>query len=54
MAKKELADAGWIDRDGDGLVEDNQGTVFPPIDLLYTTNTPRYKWIALELRDQWS
>jgi oligopeptide transport system substrate-binding protein len=21
--------------------------------LLYTTNTPRYKWISLELRDQW-
>lgn len=53
-AKMELAGTGWIDRDGDGLVEDAQGNDFPPIDLLYTTNTPRYKWIALELRDQWS
>ena len=53
MAKKELASAGWEDRDGDGMVEDIHGNPFPTIDLLYTTNTPRYKWISLELRDQW-
>ncbi|MBC8309786.1 MAG: peptide ABC transporter substrate-binding protein [Planctomycetes bacterium] len=53
MAKKELASAGWEDRDGDGMVEDVRGNPFPTIDLLYTTNTPRYKWISLELRDQW-
>jgi oligopeptide transport system substrate-binding protein len=53
MAKKELASAGWEDRDGDGMVEDVHGNPFPTIDLLYTTNTPRYKWISLELRDQW-
>ena len=52
-AKTELASAGWIDRDGDGYVEDDEGNPFPVIDLLYTTNTPRYKWISLELRDQW-
>lgn len=52
-AKAELASAGWVDRDGDGLVEDENGKPFPSIDLLYTTNTPRYKWISLELRDQW-
>jgi oligopeptide transport system substrate-binding protein len=34
-------------------VEDVDGNPFPVIDLLYTTNTPRYKWISLELRDQW-
>jgi len=52
-AKKELASAGWLDRDGDGLVEDEDGIPFPSIDLLYTTNTPRYKWMSLALRDQW-
>lgn len=52
-AKEELANAGWSDRDGDGFVEDKEGNPFPVIDLLYTTNTPRYKWISLELRDQW-
>ena len=52
-AKEELANAGWEDRNGDGLVEDIDGKQFPQIDLLYTTNTPRYKWISLEIRDQW-
>jgi oligopeptide transport system substrate-binding protein len=52
-AKSELTAAGWSDRDGDGFIEDTDGNQFPVIDLLYTTNTPRYKWISLELRDQW-
>jgi len=52
-AIKELAAAGWSDRDGDGFIEDKEGNPFPVIDLLYTTNTSRYKWISLELRDQW-
>ncbi len=52
-AIEELAVAGWRDRDGDGVLENTDGTLFPTIDLLYTTNTPRYKWISLELRDQW-
>lgn len=52
-AINELAKAGWIDRDGDGMVEDSTGKPFPSVDLLYTTNTPRYKWISLELRNQW-
>ena len=52
-AVEELAMAGWVDRDGDGRVEDVDGNAFPAIDLLYTTNTPRYKWVSLELRDQW-
>jgi oligopeptide transport system substrate-binding protein len=52
-ATAELESAGWKDRDGDGLIEDESGELFPVVDVLYTTNTPRYKWIALELRDQW-
>lgn len=52
-AVAELAEAGWKDVDGDGVVEDASGNPFPTIDLLYTTNTPRYKWISLELRNQW-
>ena len=49
----ELESVGWRDRDGDGLIEDESGALFPVVDVLYTTNTPRYKWVALELRDQW-
>ncbi|MDP6542136.1 MAG: peptide ABC transporter substrate-binding protein [Phycisphaerales bacterium] len=52
-AKKELSLAGWEDRDGDGYVENQEGKLFPVVEVLYTTNTPRYKWMALELRDQW-
>jgi ABC-type oligopeptide transport system substrate-binding subunit len=52
-ARRELAAAGWDDRDGDGLIEDERGNPFPVIDLLYSTNTSRYKWISLELKAQW-
>jgi oligopeptide transport system substrate-binding protein len=52
-ARRELAAAGWEDQDGDGVPEDVVGRPFPSVDLLYTTNTARYKWIALELRNQW-
>ncbi|MCI0674190.1 MAG: peptide ABC transporter substrate-binding protein [Phycisphaerales bacterium] len=52
-ARAELASAGWIDRNNDGLIESESGQPFPIIDLLWTTNTPRYKWISLELKSQW-
>jgi oligopeptide transport system substrate-binding protein len=52
-ARTELHDAGWRDRDGDGLVEDADRQPFPVVEILYTTNVPRYKWISLDLKAQW-
>ena len=52
-ARRELREAGWDDRDDDGFVEDAEGRPFPVVDLLYTTNIPRYKWISLNLKSQW-
>jgi len=52
-AKRELAAAGWLDRNNDGVIENSGGEPFPVIDLLWTTNSPRYKWISLELKAQW-
>ncbi|MBG84631.1 MAG: hypothetical protein CMJ40_08810 [Phycisphaerae bacterium] len=52
-AKLELASAGWIDRDGDGVPENPKGTPFPDVEVLYTTGSPRFSRMAVELRDQW-
>jgi oligopeptide transport system substrate-binding protein len=48
-----LDEAGWIDRNGDGLREDESGKPFPVVELLYTTSSPRFRRIAAALRDQW-
>ncbi|MHC4416512.1 MAG: peptide ABC transporter substrate-binding protein [Planctomycetota bacterium] len=53
QARAELLAAGWSDRDGDGLLRDDRGEAFPIVDLLYSSNTPRYKNISLALRDMW-
>ncbi len=52
-AREQLALAGWSDRNNDGLIENEAGEPFPVIDLLYSTNTPRYRNISLALRDMW-
>lgn len=53
LARAELASAGWSDRDGDGLVENQAGELFPIVDVLYASNNPRYQNLALALRDTW-
>jgi oligopeptide transport system substrate-binding protein len=52
-ARAELTAAGWEDRDGDGYVENESGERFPSIDLLYTLQMPRYRDMALTMRDMW-
>jgi oligopeptide transport system substrate-binding protein len=51
--RAELAAAGWSDRNNDGFAENARGEAFPEIEILFTTNTARYKNIALALRDMW-
>ncbi|MEE2908688.1 MAG: peptide ABC transporter substrate-binding protein [Planctomycetota bacterium] len=53
QARATLAEAGWRDRDGDGRLEDEEGLPFPDVELLYTTGSPRFARMAVELRDQW-
>lgn len=52
-ARFELESAGWIDRDGDGTRENADGEPFPDVEVLYTTGSPRFSRMAVELRDQW-
>ncbi len=47
-ARQELTDAGWIDRDGNGIPENDRGIEFPTVELLYST-AGYHKDIALVL-----
>jgi oligopeptide transport system substrate-binding protein len=52
-AREELASAGWVDRDGDGFVEDASGNRFLTVEILYASGNSRYEDISLALRDMW-
>jgi len=51
-AMESLASAGWR-RDDQGDLVDASGSMFPEIELLYTTSSPRHQRIATALRSQW-
>lgn len=52
-ARRELAGAGWSDRDGDGAPEDASGAPFPTVEVLYSTASPRYRDLSLAMADMW-
>lgn len=52
-ARRELAVAGWTRPDDGSIPHDSNGERFPTIDLLYTTDSPRLRDMALTLRDMW-
>lgn len=52
-ARQEMAAAGWIDRNADGIVENSAGVPFPTVDMLYMTGNPRVKNIAIALAAMW-
>lgn len=51
-AKAELEAAGWSDRDGNGVPENDRGLEFPTVELLYST-AGYHKDIALVLARMW-
>jgi oligopeptide transport system substrate-binding protein len=51
-ARQELASAGWVDRNGDGVPENEQGEAFPVIELLCTAVGP-HKDTALAMGAMW-
>jgi oligopeptide transport system substrate-binding protein len=52
-ARDELAKAGWRDRNGDGLVENEKGEPFPTVEILYSAGSPRYRDMSGALGAMW-
>lgn len=52
-AKNLLLDAGYEDRDGDGVLEDGQGRPFT-VELVYPQGSEQYKSIVLFLKDSYA
>lgn len=51
-AKAELASAGWIDRDADGVPENESGEPFPVVELLCSTGA-YHEQIAQAMQEMW-
>jgi oligopeptide transport system substrate-binding protein len=51
-ARRELADAGWSDRHGDGALRNERGERFPVVELLVTPTGP-HRDVALALGRMW-
>ncbi|MFO0963566.1 MAG: peptide ABC transporter substrate-binding protein [Phycisphaerales bacterium] len=52
-ARAQLREAGWQDRDGSGVLTDAQGRRLPTIEVLFPTDSVRYRGLALALADMW-
>lgn len=51
-ARRELAAAGWIDRDGNGIPENERGDEFPAVELLIT-QVPYHRDVAIAMGRMW-
>ena len=50
--RRELAEAGWSDHNGDGLVEDESGRLFPTVEILFPS-AAEHKSIAQAIANMW-
>ena len=53
LARAELANAGWKDRDKDGMLENENGEKFPTVEIMYSAGSPRYRDMAGALSAMW-